>query len=863
MSTDYSDIALHDILKNNKYDASIIMTYNAFLPFYEEVVLRTLQSGGCRNNALLMDAQQLQESLNTPSMRPRLAGFEYTLLPIKASRAFHPKIIFLIGEKKGCVLVGSHNVTISGFRRNREITSKIQFTSLKDKQSVAYAIQVWRFIKDWIDQQRDSISEELLDSVYRFPNLSPWLRERVEEPKGEVQFFGTQLNGMSLYEQVFSKVSDDIKSISIVGPFFDNQLKFIKALLNRLNPSEFFVGIDPNTTEIKNFSNKLKEIKFVNAASFGPKASYLHAKIIYIESKSDEHWLITGSANPSYPAWLAGPGARNVEAIVLHTGKIAKLTAENLRILKLKESKKITAEEWQKIEQNSVQRLTSHSAINKLIIASVGKGKIVLPESAFAIDGFIQAELYNENAEPFKVVYKAMAIENGISIPVSDEDVRYIRSININLSDGRSIFTWVHHTTELSRRSESSRQAKFRAAMSTLESDDPDLSNLINIVGNVIFEEQQDVDPNAVRTPRVKGKDNEQEDRIVQLVTNLPESKKKISKRRIVNSGDLGLIMDTLIYNLGLGLRPVKQGGYTRGRDEEDIIGSDDEDTSDYISGLGNPDLIKICHAKIRNIVNRMLKQFSRVHVRKSKYYIPIIQLVAVMALFRQLRKFEKRDRFIPAHETFVPEKERKKLLFGALPYLFGKSYQFVNQSEKELVDEPIDEFSRLKGLLLWLAKDCGIDIRSTGQKQLGVDYDKLKKDALSKAKILVLAPLAASDEMALSEAEKSIKETATDFDTAIDWIETHRFWGIKISSYVQKLKRDKIQKSKHPEIGDLVFLNSTDYDFFSIVYSASKFSKIVKLVDIEGEDGLVEYPKSDMIFFKLPPTDKLKTIGD
>jgi len=863
VNTDYSDIALYDILKKGKYDASIIMTYNAFLPFYEEVVLRTLQSGGCRNNALLMDAQQLHESLNTPSMRPRHAGFEYTLLPIKASRAFHPKIIFLIGEKKGCVFVGSHNVTISGFRQNREITSKIQFTSLKDKHSVAYAIQVWRFIKDWIDQQRDSISGELLDSVYRFPNLSPWLRERVEEPEGEVQFFGTQSNGISLYDQVFTKVSHDIKRISVVGPFFDNRLEFIKTLLKRLSPSEFFVGIDPNTTAIKNFSNELKEIKFVNAANFGPKASYLHAKIIYIESNSDEHWLITGSANPSYPAWLAGPEARNVEAIVLHTGKIAKLTAGNLRILKLKESKTITTEEWRKIEQGSVQRPESHSAVSKLIIATVGKGKIVLPESAFAIDDFMQAELYNDNAKPFIVAYKAITIENGISIPVSDEDVRYIRSIKINLSDGRSIFTWVHHTAELSRRGESSRQAKFRSAMSTLESDDPDLLNLINIVGDVIFKEQQDVDPKAVRPPGVNVKDNEQEAPIVQLVTNLPEIKKKKSKLRVVNSGDLGLIMDALIYNLGFGLRPVRQGGYTQGRDEEDMIGSDDEDTSDFISGLENPELIKICHVKVRNIVNRMLKQFSRVQVRKSKYYIPIIQLVVVMALFRQLRKFEKRDEIIPSNETLVPEKERKKLLFGTLPYLFGKNCQFVNQAEKELVDEPIDEFSRLKGLLLWLAKDCGIDIRSTGQIPLGIDYDKLREDALCKAKILVLAPLAASDEVALSEAEKSIKETATDFDTAIDWIETHRFWGIKFSEYAQKLKRKKIHKSKHPEIGDLVFLNSTGYDFFNIVYSASKFSNIVKLVDIEGEEGIIEYPKSNLIFFKLPPTDKLKTIGD
>lgn len=855
MNTEYSDIALHDILKNGKYDASIILTFNSFLPFYEEVVLRTLQSGGCRNNVLLMDAGQLHESLNTPSMRPRLAGFEYTLLPIKASRAFHPKIIFLVGEKKGCVLVGSHNVTISGFRQNREITSKVQFASLNDKESVAYAIHVWQFIKDWIDQQRDSISEELLESVYRFPNLAPWLRDRVDASEGEVRFFGSQIDGTSLYDQIFLKVTGDIKRISIVGPFFDNRLSFIKALINRFFPEEFFVGIDPNTAEIKNHSNQIGGVKFVNAVSFGPKTTYLHAKIIYIESKSGEHWLITGSANPSYPAWMAEPNERNAEAVVLHTGKTAELTAVNIGIVELKKSKSITAEEWQIIEQNKSQRPEVISATSKFIIATVQDDKIVLPEEAFDIDDFIHAELYKENEERPEVVKKAAVIEGGIWIPVTDMDVRYIRSIIISLSGGRSIFTWVHHTIELSRRSESSRQAKFRAVMSTLESDDPDLSNLINIVGNMIFDERQDVDPKAVKPSRGKEKDNVPEGKqVVELVTDLPERKLKKNKRRIVNSGDLGLVMDALIYNLGFGLNPVKQpGGYTKGRDEEDVIGSDDDAPSEIFGGLGNPELIKICHAKVRNIVNRMLKQLVHVRERKSKYYIPVVQLVTVMALFRQLRKIEKRDSVIPPGETLVPVKERERLLSGVLPYLFGKEFQFVRKAQEELVDEPIDEISRLKGLLLWLAKDCGIDIRSDGKSQLGVDYDKLREDSVSKAKILILAPLAASDTDALSEAEKSIKETATDFDTAMNWFRVHRSSGIKFFKLVQILKRKGDHKSKKPEIGDLVFLNSDGYDFFNVVYSISESTKTVELIGVEGKEGTRECLKSNLTFFKSP----------
>ena len=33
--------------KRGKFDASIIATYNAYLPFYEDVVLRRLVASGC------------------------------------------------------------------------------------------------------------------------------------------------------------------------------------------------------------------------------------------------------------------------------------------------------------------------------------------------------------------------------------------------------------------------------------------------------------------------------------------------------------------------------------------------------------------------------------------------------------------------------------------------------------------------------------------------------------------------------------------------------------------------------------------------------------------------------------------------
>ena len=130
-------LSLLDELRKGGYEASLITTFNAYLPFYEEVVLRRLVNAGVRHNVLLMDAQQYAASLG--SHPPRLAGRRYTLMPIQVSGAFHPKLIFLAGKHKGLVVVGSHNMTLAGFGFNRELTNIVRIQGADDTEGVAIA----------------------------------------------------------------------------------------------------------------------------------------------------------------------------------------------------------------------------------------------------------------------------------------------------------------------------------------------------------------------------------------------------------------------------------------------------------------------------------------------------------------------------------------------------------------------------------------------------------------------------------------------------------------------------------------------------------------------------------------------------
>ena len=134
-------VSLLDELRKGGFEASLITTFNAYLPFYEDVVLRRLVNAGVRHNVLLMDARQFSVSIEQHP--PRCAGRSYTLAPISVPGVFHPKLIFLVGKKKGLIIVGSHNMTLAGFGFNRELTNVIRIVPTGDEVGVVLANQVW------------------------------------------------------------------------------------------------------------------------------------------------------------------------------------------------------------------------------------------------------------------------------------------------------------------------------------------------------------------------------------------------------------------------------------------------------------------------------------------------------------------------------------------------------------------------------------------------------------------------------------------------------------------------------------------------------------------------------------------------
>jgi hypothetical protein len=147
----------------------------------------------------MMDGRQCAASLSDEGSRPRLAGREYTLIPARSQGAFHSKLLMLVGRGRGLLFAGSHNLTVAGFGRNRELTSRLE-VSAEDEVSMSALGEAWRFMRAWVADQ----PAELLAAFDAAEGYAGWLRDAVAAapPEGaRVRLFGSTPEGESLWRR--------------------------------------------------------------------------------------------------------------------------------------------------------------------------------------------------------------------------------------------------------------------------------------------------------------------------------------------------------------------------------------------------------------------------------------------------------------------------------------------------------------------------------------------------------------------------------------------------------------------------------------------------------------------------------------
>jgi hypothetical protein len=794
------ELSLFDEFKSRSYDASLIATYNAFLPFYEDVLLRRLAAKGCLHNVVMMDARQCGAVLDDEGARPRRAGRDYSLIPIKADGSFHPKIILLVARDHGVLLVGSHNLTMSGFGLNGELTTRFEYAAdknrPKDWTTLATCQSAFRFLKDWAGSQPEEI-QEMLD---RFEQLAPWLRDLLPAD-AESYFIGSQRNGPPLWDMVRAKLPDRARQITVVGPFFDPDLAFLRQLDKECAPKNLVIGIDPRRTGITRRARQLlPRAKFVSAESLNRGKNYLHAKAILFESAGEKEVLLTGSANPSRAAWLAS-GKRNAEAVVIQSGQRGRSPAGALGLTKLAAEAELSAEDWERLSEIPPDNDSENAGKHLPLIAFTTDDGFEIAGLSTGRGSVDEIRVLTGAGETLGICTNLEFEGDRIRAEIGDREKRASAAI-LEIRSGPAVIAYaiVHHLEELQNRGSTDAQRAFQRSLATLNTDSPMLEEVIRIVNKVIFE---NFDEAAIKSAKGKseegGKPANDSDDISEFEVSITETKKAKRRKRFYAEGDLGLILNALIYNLGAGLRAGIEPSDLIRRSEEEVVNSEDEELVRGIRVDGRA-LAEVCRRKVKTLLGRMLRQFELASNEGANRLRPILQLAAVLGVMNYLRDRVEIAAWVPRRENLLPVESLRDFFIDCCWYLYARQSDFLKEAILKVGRNDCKEISVVRGLLMWLAWECGLDVETV---MSGDDDEEIYSRLLGLEQLLHLAPDVLGDDEASEIARQAI--TRADLQEKYKaWLARHQRWSEKIVEMNRNPEKAVVLR-REPERGDVV----------------------------------------------------------
>src|SRR5262249_23521880 len=148
------------------------------------------------------------------------AGRDYTLIPVKVGGAFHPKVFLRYGKSKGSLLVGSHNVTLSGFGLNDEVTNVFRLEGAALRAGGAPFRQAFNYLGQFAPTQLPDVAE-----AFESVKLGvPWLDGPLGIGPRDRQLLTASSAGADLWSQVAPLIPKDVATAFVAGPFFDPRL---------------------------------------------------------------------------------------------------------------------------------------------------------------------------------------------------------------------------------------------------------------------------------------------------------------------------------------------------------------------------------------------------------------------------------------------------------------------------------------------------------------------------------------------------------------------------------------------------------------------------------------------------------------
>ncbi|HUS11238.1 MAG TPA: hypothetical protein VMZ30_12300 [Pyrinomonadaceae bacterium] len=833
-------ISILEEIKKGRYEVSVIATFNAYFPFYEEVVLRHLKNSGCRQNLIVMDARVCGGILNVESLRPRLAGKEYWLLPIKTGGAFHPKIVLLLGKKKSQLLIGSHNLTLAGFSHNRELSSRFELLDIEDKQLSAPFRGAWAFIKAWTKE-----AQPMQETILSIEGIAPWLISN-EIPAEPVPLVGVVPKGKVLWEQSKEQLPKSLKRITVAGPFFDTDLKFLIKLHSEYPSAEIVVGIEAKSVVINHHAMKLCPFaRFVSAEGLKDGKGYLHAKAILFEEEDGTETLFSGSANPSAPAWLdSAESGGNAEVIAIQKASRKNSIGKQLGLKQLAKAALVSPDAWAQIAE---RKTTPDEIVTKghaPLMALVTESGITIELNSLKKAILPEVKILDSHDVAFVTSATDFSIPGELQIEMPQLELRQRATlVELQTQKGEKVLAIVHHPNELRELAQTDRQRAMKDAINSLNTDTPMIEELMRVVEKVIFDDDASVSSSVSAIGEASRKDSGEEGKVqTQFSIPLKDTGKRAgATRRMISSGDLAVLLDALIHQLGIGLQAGIYSAPAIALSEEELIGSDDEEIQ-IVKELDKSALIALCRRKVKTILRRMVRQLENSVRSEGGSIKALIQTAAVLGLIHRLCQVTSDEAaWIPPRGTLVPQDARYEFFIDAARLLYCNKGVMTEAAKKPDVYSSA-EASMVRGLLVWLAWDCDFRVKKPVSFD---DPEEVEANLYGLARLLAMVPDLSNDSEAFQKANQAIEGSlheydAQDYDST--WLSDFSAWCSEIQELRKKLPRSSVI-SREAALGDIAYPTKSTSERLFVVAEASQ--RRVRLIDLDAEDELKTFASS------------------
>ena len=308
---------------SRKYHSCLMSTYSIDFGFFEQRLLPALHRLQIGNIHILVDSHELEEAQQYLTAGTRAVNAGYSVQPMSTKKGvFHPKVLLLLGEKNGLLLVGSGNLTGSGLQSNEEVWSAFQVDATKEIPGHASLLLD---ALEWLEQWKPPEAISVVRKWNWMRQFTPWIEVLAERPRKKqvvlddgrkAQFLGQNESTSTFDAMIEAIASRGVERLTCVSPFFDQDASGLRALSERFNAKNLDVLLDVDRVPFDPFKGPL--FFHWNSRWIDDEKSAkgrLHAKLYHFVLDDGVEALYVGSSNATMAGLgVRSAGARNVEA---------------------------------------------------------------------------------------------------------------------------------------------------------------------------------------------------------------------------------------------------------------------------------------------------------------------------------------------------------------------------------------------------------------------------------------------------------------------------------------------------------------------------------------------------------------------